>query len=156
MRASRQNWLNSGLIFVVGGNVQLFGTPWAAVCQAPLSSTISQNLLKFIFIESVMLSNYLIVCCPLILAPSIFPGIRVFAANWLFSSGAQNFGASATILPMIIQGWFPLGLTGLISLQSIGLLIVFSSTTIWKHRFFGAQPSLWSNSHIDTWLLEKP
>ena len=57
---------------------------------------------------------------------------------------------------MTIQGWFPLGLTGLISLLSRGLSRVFSSTTVWKHRFFGSQPSLWSNSHICTWLLEKP
>ena len=60
-----------------------------------------------------------------------------------------------TFLPRNIQGWFPLGLTGLISLQSKGLLRVFPSTTIQKHQFFGTQPSLWSNSHIRTWLLEK-
>ena len=64
--------------------------------------------------------------------------------------------SSASDLPMNIQDWFPLGLTGLISLQSKGLARVFSSTTIWNHQFFGAQPSLWSNSHIRTWLLEKP
>ena len=63
--------------------------------------------------------------------------------------------ASASVLPMNIQGWFPLGLTGLISLLSKGLSRFFSSTTIWKHQFFGAQPSLWSYSHIHTWLLEK-
>ena len=57
---------------------------------------------------------------------------------------------------MNIQGWLPLGLTGLISLLSKGLLRVFSSTTVWKHQFFGTQPSLWSNTHIYTWLLEKP
>ena len=67
-----------------------------------------------------------------------------------------SIGASASVPPMNIQGWFPLGLTGLISLQSKGILRVFSSTTIWKHQFFSAQPSLWSNSHICTWLLEKP
>ena len=55
-----------------------------------------------------------------------------------------------------IQGWFPLGLTSLISLLSKGLSRVFSSTTVWKHQFFGAQPSLWSNSHTHMWLLEKP
>ena len=76
----------------------------------------------------------------------------------LFKSGGQSIGASAlaSVLPMNILDWFPLGLTGLISLQSKGLSRVFSSTTVQKHQFFGAQPSLWSNSHIRTWLLEKP
>ena len=76
--------------------------------------------------------------------------------SWLFASGGQNTGDSALVLPMNIQGCFPLGLIGLISLQSKGLLRVFSSTTVGKHQFFGAQSSLWSNSHIHTWLLEKP
>ena len=73
----------------------------------------------------------------------------------LFLSGGQNIGASASasVLPVNIQGWFPLGLTGLISLLSKRL---FSSTTIWKYQFFRAQPSLWSNSHIHTWPPEKP
>ena len=76
----------------------------------------------------------------------------------LFASGGQRIGASASaaVLPMNIQGWFPLVLTGLISLMSKGLSRVFSSTTVWKHQFFSAQSSLWSNSHIHTWLLEKP
>ena len=76
---------------------------------------------------------------------------------WLFQSGGQSIGASysASVLPMNIQGWFPLGLTVLISLQSKGLSRVFSSTIVKKHQFFSAQPSLWSNSHIHTWLLEK-
>ena len=78
---------------------------------------------------------------------------------WVNSvSGGQNDGAStsASVPLMNIQGWFPLGLTGLISLQSKRLLRVFSSTWIQKHQFFGAQPSLWFSSHIHTWLLEKP
>ena len=70
-----------------------------------------------------------------------------------FASGGQSIGASAS---MNIQNWLPLGLTGLISLQSKGRSRVFSSTTIWNHQFFGAQPSVWSNSHICTWLLETP
>ena len=76
----------------------------------------------------------------------------------LFASGGQNIGASASasVLPMNIQDWFPLAWTGLISLQSKGLSRVFSSTTVQKHQFFSAQPSLWSNCHICTWLLEKP
>ena len=69
---------------------------------------------------------------------------------------AKVIGASASVLPMNVWGWFPLGLTGLISWQSKGLARVFSNTTVWKHQFFGSQPSLWSNSYICTWLLEKP
>ena len=87
-----------------------------------------------------------------------FPAPGSFPMTLLFTSSGQISGASAlvSVLPMNIQGWFPLGLTGFISLQSKGLLQVFCSTTkIWKHQFLGAQPSLWSNSHICTWLLEK-
>ena len=75
-----------------------------------------------------------------------------------FESGGQNTRASisALVLPMNVQGWFPLGLTGLISLWSKELSRVFSSTTVRKHQFFVAQPSLWSNSHICPWLLEEP
>ena len=74
-----------------------------------------------------------------------------------FASGGQSIRASAspTVLPRNIQDWFPWGSNGLISLQSKGLLRVFSSTTVWKHQFFRVQTSLWSNSHIHTWLLEK-
>ena len=77
--------------------------------------------------------------------------------SWFLTSGGRSIGtsASASVLPMNIQGWFPLGWTGLISLLSKGLSRVFSSTTIRKHQFFGTQPSFWSNSHICTSLLEK-
>jgi len=80
-----------------------------------------------------------------------------FLISRLFASGSQSIGASAlaSVFPMNIQGWFPWGLTGLISLQSRGLSRVFSNTTIQKHQFFSALPSLWSNSHIHTWLQEK-
>ena len=90
--------------------------------------------------------------------PQSFPASENFPMSWLFTSGGQIIGtsASASVFPMNIQGWFSLGLTGLISLQSKGLSRVFSSTTVRKHHFFSAQPSLWSNSHICTWLLEKP
>ena len=85
-----------------------------------------------------------------------FPASGSFPMSWLFVSGGQSVEASASVsvLSMNIQGLFPLGLTGLI-LLSEGLSRVFSSTTIWKHQFFGAQLSLWSNSHKRTWLLEK-
>ena len=81
-----------------------------------------------------------------------------FPVSQFFSSGGQNIGASASasVFPTNIQGWFPLGLIGLISLLSKGHSGVFSRTTAWKHQFFSAQPSLWSNSHVLTWLLEKP
>ena len=84
-----------------------------------------------------------------------FPVLGSFPVSWLFASGDQSIGASASALPMNIQSWFPLGLAGLISLQSEGLSRVFSNTTIKKHQFFSTQISLWSNSQIHTWLLEK-
>ena len=84
-----------------------------------------------------------------------FPASGSFPVSHFFASGDQSIGASASVLPVNSRGWFPLWLTGLISLLSKGLSEVFSSTTVWKD-FFGAQPSLWSNSHIHTWLLEKP
>ena len=87
-----------------------------------------------------------------------FPASGFSPMSHLFQSGDQSIGASAStsVLPKNIQGWFPLGWTGLISLQSKGLSRVFSRTTVWKHQLFGSQPSLWSNSHIHTWPLEKP
>ena len=140
------------------GCVWIFATQWTAVRQASLSVTNSWSPPKPMSIVLVMPSNHLIPCRPLLLLPSIFPSIRVFSVSCLFGSGSWNIGASASasVLPMNIQDWFPLGLTGLISLQSKGLSRVFSSTTVWKHQFFGPQASLWSNSHIHTWLLEKP
>ena len=86
-----------------------------------------------------------------------FPASGSFPVSQLFTSGGHSIGASAlaSVLPMNIQDWFPLGLTGWISLQSKGLSRVFSNTTVQKHQFFSTQFSLWSNSHIHTWLLEK-
>ena len=117
--------------------VWLFVTLWTAVHQGPLSSIISRSLLKLTSIELKMTSNHFILCWPLL--PSIFPSIRVFSKESAPSDG-QNIGASpsASVLPMNIQGWFPLGWTGLISLQSKGLSRVFSSTTLKKHQFFRA------------------
>ena len=87
-----------------------------------------------------------------------FPASGSFPMSQLFISGCQSTGVSAlaSVLPMNIQDWFPLGWTGWISLQSKGLSRVFSSITVQKHQFFGTQLSLWSNSHIHTWPLEKP
>ena len=93
---------------------------------------------------------------PFCSCPQSFPASGPFPIYQLFTSGGKSIGASASVLPMNIQSWFPLQLTGLISLQSKGLSRVFSNTTAQKHQFFGTQPSLWSNSHICTWLLENP
>ena len=90
--------------------------------------------------------------------PQSFPASRSFPMSQLFTSGDQSIGvsASASVLPMNIQDWFPLELIHLLSLLSKELSKVFSSTTVQKHQFFGTQPSLWSNSHLHTWLREKP
>ena len=88
--------------------------------------------------------------------PQSFPASGSFLMSQLFASSGQSIGASASVLPRNIQGWFSLGLTGLIFLLSKRLSRVFSSTTVWKHQFFSAQLALWSNSHIHTWLLENP
>ena len=85
-----------------------------------------------------------------------FPASGSFPMSQFFSSGGQSTRASASALPMNIEDWFPLGLTGLISLLSKGLSRVFFKTTVQKHQFFSTQLSLWSNSNIHTWLLEKP
>ena len=104
-----------------------------------------------------MLSNYLILCCSFSFCFQSFSASGSFPMSWFFTSHGQSIGVSASesVLPMTIQDSFPLGLTGLISLQSKGLSRIISSTIIWKHQFFSAQPSLWSNSHTCTQLLEK-
>ena len=86
-----------------------------------------------------------------------FLASRSFLMSQFLASGGQNIGAStsASVLPINIQDWFPLGWTGWISLQSKGLSRVFSNTTVQKHQFLSVQPSIWSNSHIHSWLLEK-
>ena len=129
--------------------VQLFGNPWTAACQASLSFTISQRLFKLMSIKSVMPSFLSCVTCFFSCPPS-FPASVSFPMSQVFASGGQSIGASATVFPMNIQGWFLVGLTGLISLQSKGLSRVFSNITVPKHQFFGTQPSLWSNFHIRT------
>ena len=112
--------------------VRLFAIPWTAAHQASLSFTASAALFSFCL--------------------QSFPASGSFPVRWLFASGGQSIGApiSVSVLPMNVQGWFPLELTGLISLLSKGLSRVFSNTTVQKHQFFSAQLSLWSNSHIHT------
>ena len=117
-------------------HVWLFVTPWTEARQASLPFTISWSLLKFMSIESVMPSNHLILRCPLLLFPSIsiLTNESVLCIRLRQSIGAS---ASASVLPINIQDWFPLGLTSWISLQSRGLSRVFSNTTVQKHQFFG-------------------
>ena len=131
-------------------------TPWTAAHQAFLSLTISQSMLKLLSIVLVMHPTVSSSVSLFSSCPQFFQATRSFPMSWLFVSGSQSIGASAAVLLMNIQGWFPLGLTGLISLLLKGLSRVFPSTTVQKNHFFYAQLSLWSNFHIHTWLLEKP
>ena len=138
--------------------VWLFATPWTATHQASLSITISQSLPKFMSIASLMPSRHLILWRPLLLLPSIFPSIRDFSnesAVRIPNTGDQNTGASASasVPPISIQVWFTLRLTSLIALLSKGLSGVFFSTTVQRHQFLGALPSLWSSSQNHTWPL---
>ena len=139
-------------------HVQLFATPWTTACQASLSISDSWSPPKPMSIESVMPFNHLILCHPLLLLPSIFPSIRVFSNESAVHIRWQSIGvlASTSVLPMNTQDWSPSGWTGWISLQSKRLSRVFSNTTVQKHQFFNTQLSLYSNSHIHTWPLEKP
>ena len=127
-----------------------------AAHQASLSITNSWSLFKLSSIESMMPSTHLILCHPLLL-PSIFL-CNQGLFQWVSSlHHVAKDSASRSVHPMNIQDWFPLELTGLISLLFKGLSRVFSNITVQKHQFFGAQISLWSNSHIHTWNgLEKP
>ena len=146
MEFSRQEYW-SGCCCSVAKSCLTFCDPMKTVYQSSMSFTISQSLPKFLSIESVMPSNHLILCCPLLLLVSIFPSIRVFSnesalcirwpkyCSFSFSTNPSNEYS---------------GLTGLISVLSKGLSRVFSSTTVQKHQFFGAQPFLWSNFHIHT------
>ena len=124
--------------------VRLFATPWTAARQASLSITNSRSPPKPMSIESVMPSNRLILCRPLLLPPSIFPSIRVFSNESVLCIRLPNIGVSvsASVLPMNIQDLFPLRLTGWISLQSKGLSRFFSNTKVKEHQFFDAQLSL--------------
>ena len=140
--------------------VRLFVTPWTASCQSSLTFTVSLSLLKLMSIESVMPSKHVILCHPLLL-PSVFPSIRVFPTELLFTAGGQSIGAlaSASVLPVNNQDQFPLEFTGLISLQAKGLSRVFSNTTAQKHQFFALSflhsPTLtsihdhWKNNSLD-------
>ena len=118
----------------------------------------SRSLLKLISIESVMPSNYLILCRPFYSCLQSFPASGSFQMSQLFPSGGQSIGisSSTSVLPMNIQDWLPLGWTSWISLQSRGLSRVFSNTTVQKLQFISTQLYLCSNCNIHTWLREKP
>ena len=138
-------------------HIQLFETPWTTASQASLSITIFKSLLKLTSIKSVMPSNHLIFSYFFLFLPSIFPSIRVFSnESVLRIRWPQYWNFSFSIsLSNEYSGLISFR-TGLISLQSKGLLRVFSNTKVQKHQFFGTQLSSWSNFHIHSWLLEKP
>ena len=128
-------------------HVRLFVTPWTIARQSSLSITNTWSLLKLMSIELVMPSNHLILCPPLLFPPSVFPSIKMFFNELALPIRWPKYWsfASASVLPMNIQDWFPLGLTGWISLQSklkSPCSRVFSNTTVQKHQFFGTQLSL--------------
>ena len=134
----------------------LFVTPWTAACQVSLSITISQSLLKLMSIDSQMRSPTISPSVvPLSSCLLSFPASGAFPMSQFFTSCGQSIGASASasVPPVNIQDWFLLRLISLISLQSKGLSRILSNSIVQKCQFFSAQPSLWSNSHIHTWLL---
>ena len=124
--------------------VWLFATPWTTACRASLYITSSWSLLKLMSIESLMPSNHHILCCHLLLLPSIFPSIRVLSNESVLSTRWPKYWSYSFSVspPVSTQDWSALGWTGWISLQSKGLSRVFSNSTIQKHQFFSVQFSL--------------
>ena len=155
LMVKRGNQFSSVQLF---SHVWLFETPWTAAHQLPCPSPTSGD-----YLNSCPLSWW---CHPTISSSVVpfsfrlqsFPASGSFRIKQFFISGGKSIGASALAseLPVNIQDWLPLGLTGWISLQSKGLSRVFSNTTVQKHQFFSTQLSSQSNSHIHTWPLEKP
>ena len=159
-------------------HIRLFAAPWTTARHASLSITNYRSLLTLMSVMPSnhlilyywchwyssrqswfqMPSNHLILCHPLLLLPSILPSLRVFSSESALHISGQSIrvSASASVVPMNIQDWFPLAWTGWISLQSKGLRRGFSNTTVQKHQFFSVQLSSQSNSHIHTWPLENP
>ena len=138
---------------------QLFETPWTAAhqtplpCPSPTPGACSNSYPLSRWCHSTISSSVI----PFSYCLHFLPASGSFSMSQFFASGGQSIGvsASALVIPTNSQDWFPLGLTGLIRLQSKGLSRVFSNTTVQKHQFLGTQPSLWSNSYIHTWLLKK-
>ena len=139
-------------------HIQLFATPLTAARQASLSITNSQSSLRLTSIESVMPSSHLILCRPLLLRPSILPSIRVFSnESALHIRWPKYWSFRFNISPSSEHpGFISFRMDWLDVLAVQGTLRVFSNITVQKHQFFGAQLSSLSNSHIHTWLLEKP
>ena len=147
-------WILIKAVVQLLSHVWLSATPWNVACHISLSFTISWSLLKLLSIESVMPSNHLILCCSQLL-PSVFRSIRVFPNEsafhvrwpkyWSFSFSTSPSNEYSGLISFRVD-WFDL-----LAVQG-----VFSSTTVRKHQFLGAQPSLWSSSHIHLWLLQKP
>ena len=135
--------------------VQLFANPYTASCQASLSCTISWSLIKLMSIELVMPSNHLILVTPFSSCPQSFPASGFSPMSWLFASGGQTIGASASVLPICIQDLFPLGLTGLI-LLSKGLSQESSPTPQFISVNSSVLSLLYGPTHICTRLLGKP
>ena len=136
----------------------LFATPETAACQDSLSFTVSQSFLKLMFIDSMMPSNNLILYRPLLPLPQYFPTSVSFPMSWLLASGGQSISASvsASVLPMNIQDGFPLELTKWSPCCPRDSQESSPEPQLESINYaFDAQPSLWSNSHIHTWLLEK-
>ena len=142
---------------VVSDSLQTNGLQHARLpCPSPTPRTCSN--FKLMSIELVMPSKHLILCCPLLLLPSVFPRSGSFPVSQLFTSGGQSIrvSASPSVLPMNIQDWFPLGWTGWISLQSKGLSRVFSNTTVQKHQFFGTVVKNLPANASDVGLITNP
>ena len=135
--------------------VWLFVTPWTAACKASLSFTISQSFIRLMSVEDVMPSHPLSSPSPATFNLSQHQGLSQWVSSLHQAAKVLEFQLQQ-VFPVNIQDWFPLEWTGWISLQSKGLSRVFSNTTVQKNQFFGTQLSLESNSHIHTWLLEKP
>ena len=138
--------------------IQLFVTPWTAARQASLSIASTWSLLKLMSIESVMPSNHLILCRPLLLLPSIFPSIRVFSNESVIRirwPKYWSFGFSISP-PNKYSGLISFKIDRFDLFESNGFSRIFSNPTVQKHQFFSAQPSSQSNSHIHTWPQEKP
>ena len=138
--------------------VQVFATPWTTACQASLSFTNSQSFLKLMSTELVMLSNHLIYCHPLLLLPSVFPSIRVFSTESAFSIRCPKYWSfSFSISPSDEYSWLiSFRIDWLDPLAVQGTLKSLPQHYSSKASVLSTQPSLWSNSHIQTWPLEKP
>ena len=154
---NKSHWGHSNAAAAVQlpSHAQHFVTPWTAAHQASLSLTISRSSPKFMPMASLMPSSHLILWCPISFCPESFPASGIFPVSQLFTSDDQNSGVSASVLPMSIQGWFPLRLTSLISLLSNRFSGVFS-TIVQRHQFFDTLPSLWSSCHNRMWPLGRP